>query len=329
MSIRRQYSLPNVALILDGWSDEATPDSQAALSIVTGVECQFLPQQQVLQGGKELLDALMAATGSYVQDFLSDLHLKPAVELKAGQLHLEPADRKGYHRLAWQPPAADRSQGESDRVEFELSTVQLFDLVEAIDQFALDSTTLPAMAFSVTPRPVGARQPDRPLAQRATPAALGAAGFVAAAAALFLVPVPEIRDPEAERIEERAETATVSALPQGIATTVADIPRIDEPVELAQLALQVRQDVDEAWQDRGLVRETQSYRVWATPEGELIGFEVVDRERSAADAPVLPAVLARQIDPSELARVAEFQLTFNGSGTLEVEPWRGSDAETE
>ncbi|MEO0946886.1 MAG: DUF4335 domain-containing protein, partial [Cyanobacteria bacterium J06641_5] len=87
MSMRRQYSLPNVALILDGWSDEATPDGQAALSIVTDVECRFLPQQQVLKGGKELLDALVA-TSSYVQDFLSDLYLKPAAELKAGQLQL-------------------------------------------------------------------------------------------------------------------------------------------------------------------------------------------------------------------------------------------------
>lgn len=329
MSVRRQYSLPNVALTLDGWSDETAPDGQAALSIVTDVECRFLPQQQVLKGGKELLDALIAAS-SYVQDFLSDLHLKPTAELKAGQLRLGPTDRSGYHRLVWQPPAGDPGKNDGDRVEFELSTVQLFDLVEAVDQFSLDSTTLPAMTFSVAPRPAGARQPDRPLAQRATPAALGVASFAAIAGLLFVVPVPEMRDPEAERLEEsEVGVAATNALPAGITAALADVPRMTEPVELIRLSRQVKEKVDAAWRERGLVREIQNYRVWATPEGELVGFESVDRDLAAADAPVLPTLLALQIDPSELASVAEFQMTFNGSGIVEVGPWRDGDAAAE
>lgn len=328
MSIRRQYSLPNVALALDGWTNEAAPNTQSELSIVTGVECRFLPQQQVLTGNKELLDALVAATSSYVQDFLSDLHLKSDRELQSGPLHLQPADRAGYHRLTWQPPAPEPGKSGGDRVEFELSTVQLFDLVEAIDQFALDSTTLPATTFSVAPRSQGARQPDRPLAQRATPAALGIASFAAAAAVLLLVPVPQVRETEAERREEQQEAGAATdanALPAGIVATLRDVPRVAEPVELAQLALQVRQTVDLAWQERGLVRETQSYRIWATPAGELVGFEGVDAAIAAADAPVLPALLSLQVEPEDLTSVGEFRLTFNGSGTVTVEPWTGSN----
>lgn len=324
MSVRRQYSLPNVSLALEGWSNATAPNAQADLAIVTGVECRFLPQQQVLAGGKELLDALTATASRYAQDILGDLHSQSTeVEVAPGQLDLRPAERSGYHRLIWQPPAVEGQAGA--RTEFELTTVQLFDLVEAIDQFLLDNTAVPDMAFQVAPRPQGTRRTDRPLAQQAAPAAIGVAGFAAAAAVLLLVPAPEVevRETTAERSEDREDEdgSTASILPTGIVSRIAGIPRAEDRVELARIAAQVRRRIDTAWQERGAIREPLSYRLWATPDGEILGFEALGGDRPAATAPALPNLLALQVDPRTLPAVAELRATFNGSGTVTVEPW--------
>ena len=323
--VRRQYSLPNVSLRLEGWSSESTEGSQIDLAIVTAVECHFLPQQQVLKGGKELLDALTASAGRYAQDILGDLtlHYQDANTATApGQLYFRPAERSGFHHLSWQPQAAEGATAATSPIEFELATVQLFDLVEAVDQFLLDSTTVPEMAFQVTPRPKGIRRSERPLTQRAAPAALGITGFVAAAAVLVMVPAPEVREVEPERVEERQEGETsAGALPEGIASNIAGVPRLQARSELEALASQTRRRIDTAWQERGLVREVLSYRLWVAPTGEIIGFEAVGGRRPASEAPVLPGLLAPAADPQTLSTIAELRATFNGSGTVTVEPW--------
>ncbi len=339
MSISRQYSLPNVSLLLEGWSDRETPDPESELAIVTGVECRFLPQQQVLRGGKELLDALAEGVGAYVQDILSDLHAytQQADEIAPGQLRLQPAERSGFHRLIWQPPAAEGQAAAAaapGKVEFELTTVQLFDLIEAIDQFLLDGTTISQMTFGVAPRPKGARRADRPLAQRTAPAAIGIAGFAAAAAVMLMVPVPEVREVESNEgtaTERQDGDASASgSLPVGIARDLAEVPRIDEQIQLTTLANQLQRRLDAAWQDRGLVREPTSYRLWATQSGEVVGFETVAGDLPAAAAPVLPSLLALQEeDPRLLPRVAELRATFNGSGTVTVTPWTDGDTGAE
>ena len=87
-----------------------------------------------------------------------------------------------------------------------LTTVQLFDLVEAIDQFVADSVTLPNLTLQLKPLSRRYRPPDEPLAQRAVPATLGIASLVVMAFALFFIPSPEVREPEPDLSVPSTET---------------------------------------------------------------------------------------------------------------------------
>jgi hypothetical protein len=77
-----------------------------------------------------------------------------------------------------------------------LTTVQLFDLVEAVDQFIADRHTLPDFSLTLQPLSRRYRQPDEPFVQRAVPATLGAISLAIFAAALYVLPIPEVRKPE-------------------------------------------------------------------------------------------------------------------------------------
>jgi hypothetical protein len=71
-----------------------------------------------------------------------------------------------------------------------LTTVQLFDLMEAIDQLLADGQTLPNLSLNLASVPRRDTQPQEPLVQRAAPLAVGTSSLVAAAALFFLVPNP-------------------------------------------------------------------------------------------------------------------------------------------
>jgi hypothetical protein len=94
--------------------------------------------------------------------------------------------------LTWHPPTDESSHP----LTLDLTTVQLFDLVEAVDQFIADRHTLPDFAVTIEPLSRRYRQPDEPFVQRAVPATLGAVSLVVLAAALYILPIPEVRRPE-------------------------------------------------------------------------------------------------------------------------------------
>ncbi|MFM7577292.1 MAG: DUF4335 domain-containing protein, partial [Microcystaceae cyanobacterium] len=111
-----------------------------------------------------------------------------------------------HHQLVWYPPA----ELHQAPVQLNLSTVQLFDLVEAVDQFMADSQTLPD--FSLTLQPVSRRyrQPDEPLAQRAVLAVMGMVSLAIAAFAIYLIPIPTIQKPSDQREQPKLPNAVTS-----------------------------------------------------------------------------------------------------------------------
>ena len=191
MTIRRQYSLPNCTLILDGLSNdtEATTNGRPLINILVNAECHFVGSNQILSGGRVFFENLVKATSAYAQEFLSGF-AHPYEAQDSERVSLEKTEKNG-HRLIWQPDAEQEK-----RAEIELTTVQLFDLVEAIDQFFADSQTLPEFALSIEPVSQRYRQAEEPLVQRAAPAAIGTASLAFAAITFFFVPVPEVRKPE-------------------------------------------------------------------------------------------------------------------------------------
>ncbi|MGF1479753.1 MAG: DUF4335 domain-containing protein [Cyanophyceae cyanobacterium] len=206
MTIRRQYSLPNCTLILEGLSNDSAAglsSERPPLSLLVNAECRFVGIQQILSGGRDFLDSLVKAVSAYAQEYLSELP-HPQPQEGTDTVSLARTANKNVHRLVWQ-------SGPSQTVELDLTTVQLFDLVEAVDQLFADSQTLPELTLSLQPVSRRYRQAEEPLVQRAAPAALGTASVALAAIAFFFIPVPEVRDPEPVLESNPSETLPTPA----------------------------------------------------------------------------------------------------------------------
>ena len=202
MTIRRQYSLPNCTLVLEGLSDGSAAsqlDIRPVLSILMSAECYLTGLAEPLTGGRDFFESLVRAVSSYAQEFMSGVHYpdRHGHDLAMVQLHKIDANS---HRLTVLSSVAD-SQSQIDEktqlsAEVDLTTVQLFDLVEAIDQFFADSQTLPELSLQLTPVSKRYVKSAEPVAKRALPAAVGVSSLALAAMAFFLVPVPEVQRPK-------------------------------------------------------------------------------------------------------------------------------------
>ncbi len=213
MNILRQYSLPNCTLVLEGLTNSSDPaDARPPLAIVTQVQCSFLGIAQPLVGGRAFLENLAKAVNLYAQECLSGVHRpRETATSQDDRVELKPSGDPAHHQLIWYPP----TELHQAPVQLNLSTVQLFDLVEAVDQFMADSQTLPD--FSLTLQPVSRRyrQPDEPLAQRAVPAMMGMVSLAIAAFVISLIPIPNIQKPSDQRESPKLPNATTSPVPPG------------------------------------------------------------------------------------------------------------------
>jgi hypothetical protein len=209
VQLQRNYSSPNCLLFLQGFSDDSADSSDGVpiLSVLITAQCQIIGCEQKLSGGKDFLVNLIKAVSVYAQSFLSGVHHPHETESNAHLIHLEKLAQKNRHLLLWQ----ENKENKENKVELELTTVQLFDLVEAIDQFLADPRTLPDLSLDLHPVSRRYRQVEENLIQQSTPAALGLAGFVLAAIAIFLMPIPsEVKDPRLE--ESRPSENTTETL---------------------------------------------------------------------------------------------------------------------
>jgi hypothetical protein len=213
MTIRRQYSLPNCTLVLEGLSNEmAQSDPQTGrplLSIVVNAECQFVGTNKKLHGGRVFLENLVKAVSAYAQECLSGVRHPQERQEGSDRVHLEKIQGTNLHRLTWQPPKEANEQP----VEMELTSVQLFDLIESVDQFVADSRTLPDLSLKLQPVSRRYRQPDEPFAQRVIPATVGMMGLALTAFVFFLIPVPQVRQPQ-ESKPQASPTETVPSTQQ-------------------------------------------------------------------------------------------------------------------
>ncbi|MEG4800883.1 DUF4335 domain-containing protein [Microcoleus sp. ARI1-B5] len=201
MTIRRQYSLPNCTLVLEGLSDGSAAsqlDIRPVLSILMSAECYVTGLGEPLSGGREFFESLVRAVSSYAQEFMSGVHYPDRYGPSLGMVQLHRIDGNS-HRLTVLPAEAG-SATQIDRktelsAEVDLTTVQLFDLVEAIDQFFADTQTLPELSLQLTPISKRYVKSAEPLAKRSLPAVVGVSSLALAAMAFFLVPVPEVQRP--------------------------------------------------------------------------------------------------------------------------------------
>ena len=201
MTIRRQYSLPNCTLVLEGLSDGSAAsqlEMRPVLSILMSAECYVTGLGEPLSGGREFFESLVRAVSSYAQEFMSGVHYPDRYGPNLGMVQLHRIDGNS-HRLTVLPAEAGTATQIDQKTELsaevDLTTVQLFDLVEAIDQFFADTQTLPELSLQLTPISKRYIKSAEPLAKRSLPAVVGVSSLALAAMAFFLVPVPEVQRP--------------------------------------------------------------------------------------------------------------------------------------
>ncbi len=208
---QRHYSLPNCVITLEGMSSQA--GNSLLLDLVTACQVQIIGESQPLRGGREFLEALITAINPVVQTWLSGVKpLKHWFSLPQGnaiekiQVQAQTPDAHSFlvliprqllaTTIVETPPTGivnSSAATPQDFVELKLSTVQMFDLVEALDQLCQDELTLPNLKLELTSLPRRDVAPSVSLAEQATPIGLGAVSLALAAMIFFFVPVPAPR----------------------------------------------------------------------------------------------------------------------------------------
>jgi len=218
MSVRRKYSLPGCTLILEGVTTESA-GRRPTISAVVNAECHILGQSQILAGGQGFLQQLTETLSAYTQSLLSGI--VPIVP--TGHIAIEPLPPL-QHRLTITDPGLDAP------VSLNLTTLQLFDLLESLDQMLADARTLPSWTLDLKPLTRHQARLDPPLVVRATPAAIGVSSLAVAALALFFMPIPEVRRPEPQPVSTEEQATTDAAKTAGSTPpTATDSPQADRP----------------------------------------------------------------------------------------------------
>ncbi|OKH15225.1 DUF4335 domain-containing protein [[Limnothrix rosea] IAM M-220] len=355
MNILRQYSLPNCTLILEGF-DDGTGDTLQTLAVLSNVECRFVTSRQVLNGGKVFFDHLVRAVSEYAQGLLSGMQhpIDPEGTTGDGQVMIETIAPSNIHRVVWQQ--GDVGATDQAHNEVHLTTAELFDLTEAIDQFLADGLTLPNFGLSLQPLSRRYSIPEQSLAERVTPPLIGVSGFALTAFALFFAPIPEATRPveEAandggtENIEQTAENSTDGATPPGLAendpnatvpeeAVVSDeeldqlltaVPEIDDGLSLAMMQTYLYQTLNEAWTDRP-DNQMAAYRLSMATDGAIVGYQPIENTpEDLVNSTPLPQLAYSSVDEAiaNSEEVGQFKVVFNDK-VLEVSPWNGYDRE--
>jgi hypothetical protein len=162
------------------------------MSILVNAECHFTSSNQLLSGGRVFFENLVKTVSAYAQELLSGIAHPQESHNDSMLVRIETLPAENLHRLTLE----SEKESDKDKTVIELNTVELFDLVEAIDQFFADSTTLPDLNLTLAPVSKRYRHPEEPLVDRVMPAALGVTGLALAAAAFLIIPPPPVREPQ-------------------------------------------------------------------------------------------------------------------------------------
>ena len=360
-TIQRQYSLPNCRLILQGVGTDADTSSRPLMSMVTNVECYLAGQKTPIMGGRAFLESLTTAVNHYAQAYLSGIQalLRRDRREKTELVQLEQVG-ENLHRLTVQPEDGALGQAAAS-AEIDLTTVQLFDLVEAVDQLLIDAQTLPELGLKLDPLSKRHVKAAEPLAKRTGPAVLGVSGLAAAAALLFMLPAPVVKRPETSEVGPSTEqpasptpgnnpaassspspdsatslnstakpAASAAAASAGLNLTSAS--EITDPTELDRLTTQLYNKLDAEWQKKPSFEGELIYRVGVNPTGEIVGYKYSNdaaltylRDVPLADVQFeTPAGETASPSSARSAKpIAQFRVVFKSDGVLEISPWAG------
>ncbi len=338
MTIQRQYSLPNCTLILEGLSDSTTAnpsDVRPLMSILINAECRVAGREPSLTGGREFFENFIAAVSRYAQEFLSGVP-HPTEQNGRGALVTFQKLDGNLHRLMVQPPSA--AIATASPIQIDLTTVQLFDLVEAVDQFLADTRTLPDMSLNLKPISKREAVTYEPVARRALPAAVGVSSLAVAALAFFFMPIPEVRRPEpASQTNSSTSTAPTGTNPTpgasppapDLDTTAAAVPEMTDPKQISELQSKLEDQIDGNWKRDGSLTKDLVYRVGVSPDGKIVGYKPQNAAalEYSGKTPLLDLLAIPPAGGSaQPESLAQFLVVFLATGDVQVNPWNKETA---
>ncbi|MBT9312853.1 DUF4335 domain-containing protein [Leptothoe kymatousa] len=339
MTIQRQYVLPNCSLLLEGLST----DTSNVLSILANAEFKIVGMEQSLAGGLDFFKAIVGAVNAYCQRLLSGIDHPDHMPSQSSLISVEPGEGQ-YHRLLVQPELLNSEDKERQPKTITLSTVQLFDMAEAIDQFFADGQTLPEFVVPLAPLARRHVRSQEPLAQRAVPPIIGVATLAAAGLGLFFMPIPEgleesLTQPAAleETTGNPLETSPPGddILPDDAAPLAAEEPpdvvssasepaAASEPLSAEQLATlqqQMQQQISGALAADTAFEQPLSYDISVAANGDILGYNPLDNASfDGLESTPLPNLTYIPVDSDTVNPVAQFNLTFDTDGTVTVAP---------
>jgi Domain of unknown function (DUF4335) len=360
MTIQRQYNLPNCTLLLEGISKQGMfqPEARPVMDILTRVECRFPGLEKPLTGGKEFFESLVKEVSLYAQEFLSGIHLPQPARFTAPGIITMQKVASNQHRINIEATETDAS-GYTNPKTVDLTTLQLFDLVDAIDQFVADTQTLPFWALTLAPVSSRFVRQGEPIAKQAVPAAIGVSGLALAGLALLALPVPQVKLPDHLKISAAPATtaspsptpsptaspsptvapsaeATPSAAPSPTAaaapaapdlakleSTLSTAPEITDPKDLETLGRQLKTKINEKLTGKTFAQEL-IYRVGVAKNGDILGYKPANEAANERIQDTPLAGLQYYVPPSETRPqepIAQFKVTFPPKGAVMIEPW--------
>lgn len=197
MTIQRQFILPHCTLNLEGISNSvADAVLGSSLDVLLRLECQFGNLKQPLTGGLDLLNSLIQATNQCTQAWMSGVPHRRLKKLNQDQsaVHLLHKEEDGFELTVPTSLLNESTQYAEDPLSVHLTTIQLFDLVEALDQLLADQQTLPNLSLAVRPLSRSEAASGQAL-QKSASAVLGTVSVAIAATAFYFLPVPKASPP--------------------------------------------------------------------------------------------------------------------------------------
>jgi hypothetical protein len=342
MTIRRQYSLPNCTLVLDGLSDGTSasglPDPRPVMSSLFNAECHFVGRERPLVGGRDFLTSLVTTVSNYAQEFLSGIPHPVKSPAANSVVSLVKGERENIHHLAATlENDADRASSETAIVESEptqinLSTVQLFDLLEAIDQFLADRRTLPDIMIPLQPI---AKAIAQPIATQAVPAGLGLASLVVAGLIGYALPAPQVTAPKSiaatpisapktpnstapDPVKPTSPQSAASTSPAPVAVP-AKTGMITEATQIGFLERKLQHDLHQNWQGSDRVKQAANFQVNVNQDGQIVSYQPTGTTTAdQSKLTPLPKLSTKNTDPNQA--IGNFNVVFNPTGKIEIQP---------
>jgi len=361
MNIQRKYSLPNCTLLLEGLSDATRAvhfqEMRPELSILVNAECYLSGYNQPLVGGREFFESLVRAVSGYAQEFLSSVPNPLAHNIESELVQFEKI-HSNRHRLIVHSDVQKNAEAKYNNgkapIQIDLNSVQLFDLVEAVDQFFADSQTLPELSLELQPVGKGSGIASQAFIKQAVPAGVGVSSLAVCALAFGLIPVPQVRQPQ-QQTNSTTPTATASATDATNATASATpianatptptttptatsavttdleallktVPEITDASQLRALNRQIYNQINPDWANRSGLNEDLVYRIGVAADGAIVGYKATNKEANQAiEKTPLPKLLYNPAKRGGINNepIAQFRVVFTQQGVLQVSPWRG------